>query len=456
MSKALFAFLGTNDYLACNYELKDMGKVSYVRFIQEAVTELKCTEWTENDRIVIFLTSEARKKNWNDDGQKDKDGKVIRQDGLETRLNKLKSGKHYKWQLKTVDVPDGKTEEDIWEIFQTVYETIGENEEVTFDITHGFRSLPMLLMVILNYARMLKNISVPGIYYGAFETLGPIYKVRQMDIEDRNAPIFDLTGFTGLFEWTTAINNFVEFGDAKHINSLTNKNVNPYLAKDTNARKLRDFARNLLALTEVIQTNRGADLLTNQRKNKSGFRIQELQDYLNRDDDDSMIKPLQPLLDKINQKIEGFEPPDPVNINNGYKAVRWCIDHNLIQQGYTILQETLVTEKQFEYFGNINLENNQEREFISNAIKKLIHGNKKPEDDKDNDVPAHGDEIIEFLIRSTDEEWLEKYNNLSSGRNDINHAGMRTGPAAAKTLKKNLEIYYNFFIKHRKTITRGQ
>ncbi|WP_425505358.1 CRISPR-associated DxTHG motif protein [Thermosulfurimonas marina] len=71
-----------------------------------------------------------------------------------------------------MEVWEGRSEEEIRDNFRKVIENLSEGEEVFFDITHSFRSLPMLNLVALSYARVLKGIRIRGIYYGAFEVLG--------------------------------------------------------------------------------------------------------------------------------------------------------------------------------------------------------------------------------------------------------------------------------------------
>jgi len=135
MSNVMLAFLGTNDYLPCNY-LLDCEKVENVRFIQEAIASLLCKNWNEEDRIIIFLTEAAKNKNWVDDGQKDRDGKSLQRKGLRHRLESLQ----LKANIVVKDVPNGQSEDEIWDIFYAVFNQINGSDEVIFDITHSFTS----------------------------------------------------------------------------------------------------------------------------------------------------------------------------------------------------------------------------------------------------------------------------------------------------------------------------
>ena len=427
MGNVMLTFLGTNDYLPCNYLLNGK-KVNNVRFVQEALASIFCEGWDKNDKIVIFLTKEAKNKNWIDNGHKDRDGNPLQREGLKRRLEHLKLSPN----ILTKDVPDGCSEKEIWDIFDIVFSEIDKGDEVIFDITHGFRSLPMLMVVISNYAKILKNIKVNGIYYGAFESLGTVHDVEGMSIKDRNTLIFNLTTFIHLFNWTTAIDNFLVYGDAGYINMLTQEEIRPIL-KDTrgeneDARYLRQFGFQLEKLTELIRTNREVELI-------KGFDFNNLRELIARNKE-SILKPLNPLLERIAGKIKGFSNSD---IKNGYAAVEWCIEHSLIQQGYTILQETMITEIVAKYFGEDKIVDKDKRRIVSQAITIRQKGIKK---DKWDEFTRSNDEDIDKIIKDINGNFAGIYDSVAQYRNDINHAGLGNNSHKPEDLKSQLRKYY--------------
>lgn len=215
MAKVFLAFLGTNDYLPCTYYAA-AGEVAGVRFVQEATVQLFCQEWQEADRILILTTAEARRKNWVDDGHLDREG-------LKSRLNKLS----LKAPIRRVPIPEGKNEEEIWQIFQTLFEQLEEGDEVVFDITHALRHIPMLALAALNYAKVLKGLRLRGIYYGAFEVLGSIREAEKLPVAERRVPIFDLAAFDALLDWGVALDRFLGAGDAAPLADLAQRSVKP-------------------------------------------------------------------------------------------------------------------------------------------------------------------------------------------------------------------------------------
>lgn len=74
-----------------------------------------------------------------------------------------------------------------------VYDQLKSDDEIVFDFTHAFRSIPMVAIVILNYTKVMKDIRTNGIYYGAFEVLETISEARGLLPEERRVPVLDLT-----------------------------------------------------------------------------------------------------------------------------------------------------------------------------------------------------------------------------------------------------------------------
>ena len=152
--KVFVSFLGTNNYLNTHYELN--GEVSKpVRFIQDALIDFICKEWTENDLILIFCTggeNGSEKLNWFDNGHtRFNESENLERVGLQTIIN----NKNLNAQVSNKIIPEGFSEDEIWNIFDIVYEQLKENDEIYFDVTHAFRSIPMFSTVLFNYAHFM-------------------------------------------------------------------------------------------------------------------------------------------------------------------------------------------------------------------------------------------------------------------------------------------------------------
>ena len=90
----------------------------------------------------------------------------------------------------------------MWDTFNKILDEINDDDQIIFDITHGFRSTPMQILVVLNYAKVIKkNVKIKGIYYGAFENRDNVTNI---------APIFDLSNYDEILDWTAAADSFIK------------------------------------------------------------------------------------------------------------------------------------------------------------------------------------------------------------------------------------------------------
>lgn len=67
------------------------------------------------------------------------------------------------------NIPERNSPEDIWTIFNRVNECLEEKDRVIFDITHSFRSVPIVALLAVSYIRVVRDIEIEGLFYGAFE-----------------------------------------------------------------------------------------------------------------------------------------------------------------------------------------------------------------------------------------------------------------------------------------------
>jgi len=400
MGRKFLSFLGTTKYVPANYSFQAQ-KVDNVTFVQEALVQIFCKDWNKDDKICIFCTKDAQDKNWED---KDKSEKANFDKGLYSRLLSL----NLRPNIEKVDIPEGKTEEEILAIFERVFNALKENDSITFDITHSFRSLPMLNLVVLNYAKFLKNIEIEGIYYGAFEVLGhPGGVEKSIPLEKRNAPIFDLTPYAELLEWSWAVSDFVKYGQTLRLKELVEEKTRPVLAetkgKNASAKDLKTLAEKLNELANNILCNRGYGIMKQNNFNALIDNIQRTE----------LIPPFKPLLEKIKTKTRDFRTDD---VKNGFIAAKWCYEHGLIPQGITILQETIISL--FCKGNKLNIRDKRDREFIS----ACLNVGDKPQI-RLRDILEERKKEAEKIINTIPKEIPKLFRDLTGARNDINHGG---------------------------------
>lgn len=414
------SFLGTTDFIACNYFLSE-EKVDNVRFVQEALVKILCKEWSEKDKIFILLTDEARQKNWEDDGHIDKNtGRPLRREGLKKRL--LNAGCNA--EIVGVDIPVVKNMNDANTLFEIVYKLFEKRDNVYYDITHSFRMSPFLVGSVLNYSSVVKEIKVKGVYYGALEALGPIEKVKNMDLVDRNVPIIDLGYFNILSEWAFGAEEFILNGSAKKISNLVKMGM-------TENQDLEDLANLLLDFTQNMKFCRCKEII-------EVFDYERLFDLLTKDIEEQ-IKPFHPLLEYLRNNIQDYKNGDMLN---GFYAVDWCLKHDLIQQALTILQETVITYIVNEVFGKAYISQLVYRKLVTQAFD-LIYQNvpeykwQYPASEK----RVEANNVITFISNNIS-KLIDPMIELKKLRNDINHCGCLDDRKTPEHLKKELKKYY--------------
>lgn len=436
MSRKVFlSFLGTTNYVACNYFYEqESHKVSNVRFVQEATLRLLCSGFNKQDQVLIFATKEAKKKNWEDNGQPEA---VVKNDderiGLKSRLISLKDD-NLNMQIPNdpIEIPEGFSKDEVWNIFETVFSKLEEGDRIYLDITHSFRFVPMLATVLLQYAKFLKGIEVKSISYGAFEALGPAFAVRNIRLENRNAPIVEVLSLDTLQDWSSAANEFLNYGSAKKLSALTSTDIKPILiktkGKDNQAKSLKTLTKALEQFTQEIRTSRGKNIV-------SGKQVGIIRQQLESIGEDS-ISALQPILQKVTNQIAVFHEHE--NIKNGMSAVKWCIDNHLTQQGFTLLQETIISIVAIE--AGLDYKKETHRNIISSAFH--IASTKKTENEWLGDAATDKTLTNKILKLEIIEKLRKGYASLTKFRNDLNHAGFKDEARKTERFRtKLLESY---------------
>ena len=433
MRKIFLSFLGTNDYLTCTYFGKGIEPVENVRFIQEATLSAYCRHWNEWDQGFIFVTKGSKSMNWVDNGQQKRLEEKGICEGLESRISKLK----LPFPIEPVEIPEGFTEEQIWEIFQIVFDRLESQDNVLFDITHAFRSIPVLAMVVLNYARVLKNISIKGIYYGAFEALGTTSEVKEKPLAERRAEILDITALETLLAWSGAIDGFLKSGNARQIKALAAEEFGTIRKNDPDSRAVaasfEKLASSISTFCDAITTCRGPQIpwVTNQVQQK----LAEVQAILEQPTEVAMGRAFRPLFDHLQGEVEAFRGAP---INGGIQAAQWCLEHGLIQQGYTILQETLITF----FVKKIGADplDKKARELVPSAAKIVNENLSRDHWRGESAKPENGDRVEHLRgVFRDDKEILKLFSRLSQERNDLNHAGYSGDKKDSKKFFSNLD-----------------
>ena len=226
MAKILISSLGTgrnvkdsdSEYQATNYIIEDK------EYKNESFISKSLIEHYDIDKIILLGTNksmwdgayfgftESLDEEWEvlnngklNDGIKNSDLEI-----MERVLNEYigKDGS------KCIMVNYGQNEDEMWKNFEIMYEInqyIQEGDEVYLDITHAFRSLPILLFIVMEFMHMMReDFKLSGLFYGM--------------LSDDNSPVIDLKIFFELLDWAKAVNNFKKYANSGQLVKLMNEN----------------------------------------------------------------------------------------------------------------------------------------------------------------------------------------------------------------------------------------
>lgn len=326
--KISLSFLGTGAYRNTDYFFPGAhaAETYATPLIQVAIQAyLQAHEdFGTKDRHVLLLSDAARKRNYLA-ATKPHDGPA-EHEGLKAEL--LKS--NHAATTKTVAVPAGHDRDSVIDTFDRMAQEVGPGDELYLDITHGFRSLPMLALVLANFLRVAKGATVRAIYYGAFE---------DRDEHGSRTPVYDLAYLLELQEWTTATYGYVEYGFAAPLSKLATRQSTELLkltqGQHAGANAVRSLFKATCEFEAQLRTNRGHEL-------QLAAIAADIAEHAGAFGNDSDLErgPLGVLIDRIAAKTAGLARADDLN---WLRAARLAFDDGLVQQACSLLREGMVT-----------------------------------------------------------------------------------------------------------------
>ena len=391
MAKKFISFLGIADYSEVFYEFNGARTDRKIKFVQEAIIQLTCTDFDiRKDKIIILLTDKARETNW------EKLKQSLLSKGIPENM------------IIPLDIPDEKGEAGVWKLFEKIYnDVLEEDDSVIFDITNAFRFLPVVMYSVLRYAQYLKNVKLDGIYYGAYD-----------QTENEIEPIINLTETYEIMEWAAAANIFTSYGIAD------------------------ELSRRIVKQNEIFsETGKLSDSILNVSRNinySRGLRITEGNIFknciekINTHIEDKSINPaLPPILEKVTSKIKNFETNSVLNF---IPAVDWYMEHDMPAEALSMMKEGIVSYLLIK--NNLNYKDSQLRLILGKRLSYAKKYDYQP-------YEKRFKETIENIMEQNDAQDLkEVVESFNSFRNDIDHCGFGEGARNPDNLKKEINKAY--------------
>ena len=342
-----------------------------------------------------------------------------------------------KVRIKPVDIPDGFVESEIMKIFETVFDLIEEGDEIFFDITHSFRSIPFVGSVIFNYSGLLKSAKIRKVVYGAFEKLGLLSKVKEIPLEERFVPIVDLSTFVYLNELTSAVGIFDKTGDIAKLSNLFNLERKKIFSKQM--KDLGDY----FSEQEHMLTRFNISVKFVRGNNIDKIDFQKV--LSPKQFPSEFPKVFESLFKQFSVKLENAINENEINfslslrneVKNQLIAIAWCIEHDLVQQGFTLLRELIITRIMLK-LGSYKKEEVYDEKKRMEIEKKITDG-----------IDAKKEKAIikesSSFLNQFDKD-ITLYDQIKNLRNDINHGGFRKSPRSPDSLRNTLQKLFKLYI----------
>jgi len=230
--------------------------------------------------------------------------------------------------IETKIIPEGKNTEELKDIFKNVLEVLEKykNDNLYLDITHGFRSLPLIFFTSIIYLKNIYDIGIRKICYGALDAGNK---------EENIAPIFDLSYLLELIEWSTGVNLFVNRYDSFFIDKIIKRKKSETSKSLLNLKKeLKDFSKQF-SNVQIIEIPQRANQIINFTEEFKEELFQNTPHII-------------PLIDKIKDEVKELtlENSNELDINQlkfQIKLIKKYLEKNLILQAIILDREFIVS-----------------------------------------------------------------------------------------------------------------
>lgn len=228
--KILITQLGKGGYLNTNYVNKDGKPIASTGYAFDAVVKetnpnkllligTKTSGWSEVLEWYSLHLSEEKK------AEADRLGKQIadqKGENIDWKLVEefIRKEAHFE-QVRIAIVEPGSTQEQLEEYPKRLLNAFKDvvdkkkNTKIIFDISNGFRSMPLYITMFVRYAGMINRSEIKySMYYGMFEAR-----------KGSNTPLVDLSTVFELTDWVNAISEFQSLGSVKGLCECLNREV---------------------------------------------------------------------------------------------------------------------------------------------------------------------------------------------------------------------------------------
>jgi CRISPR-associated DxTHG motif protein len=403
MQKAL-SFLGAAKYETVTYVWEERSHTT--RLFPEALARLFGPE-----KVLIFVTERA--KNYR---PSESEPRYVEM--LQDKLGDL---------VEWVDIPEGRSEQELWEVFDRVVSAVDEGDTVLLDITHAFRSIPMIVFAVAAYLRRVKGVPVERIVYGAYEARQPFRTPPRP--EDR-APVFDLTLLLDLMDWLSGAELLLRRSDASLLAQRieeSHRRAWRIPGGDSLPKQLQSVGRKLRLFSQAMQLARPRDVM---------HHAHGLRELINATQAEAArwAKPFGVVLDRVQEEVDALahDAPDRLDTEHLRKQlslIKDYVEKGLLVQAVLLAREWVVTWMALQLGeGDWLAKDFREREVegVLNTAAARFRG-------EAGEIPPRWGEILQHG------EVARIWDSLGDLRNDLAHCGMRKEAASIDSIERRVK-----------------
>lgn len=407
----LLAFLGTGIYNETEYVWNGQAVISRYAIVASA-------RFARANSAIIFATEEARQTH---------------EDPLREALQKVMPENS---SANFVPVKRGETETELWSIFAQVAQAVQKNEEITFDVTHGLRSFPLIGLLAAAFLRAAFSIQLRHVFYGAFD-------VRDQSVTPHRTPMFDLTPLLTLLEWAVAADRFNRTGDARYFASLLREqqkrlalqaqNQPEHLAQIGKLGSLASALTNISQSLALIRPHLAMMQIANLPA-QADAALPVLAEA-------EAVLPFRLVLDATLETYRPLGLADPFadtrrDLETQRQLIAWYAEREHWPQAVSLAREWLVSWV-MAHLGMKNLTSLSDRHRIEGVVNSEAEEFLK--------AKTTGEVFQAVFLKSLPqvETVLGLWKSLTNVRNDIDHAGMRENPLQPQDLIEQVRNHIN-------------
>jgi CRISPR-associated DxTHG motif protein len=313
MTRIIITFLGisaSNDYYGYKYE----GEISKGRVFAEALLERKLVKF---DKMLVCVTNGAENTTW----------KIIEPFALENPTS-----------IVHVPIEDGMNDVELWKNFNSITAEFQNDDEVIFDITHGFRSLPFLVFLFSAYLKVAKKVKIASVLYGVLEKREPPSSPEIKNI----IPVIQLSSFVLMLDWMSATQQFIDLGDGNGLVKL----LKGLIIRDNDLKEtVQEMAEAIELVSDALIYIRPIEAM------KAAAKIQQLVPQIKSAGHElAELQPFLLLVDQIDDKYKILALAEPMesqnlyqNLNRQLDMISWYQDHQQQIKSIVLARELFVS-----------------------------------------------------------------------------------------------------------------